>query len=312
MTERHSYEFIKEQFEGVGYTLISTEYKGAHSKLEYVCDKGHTGLMTYASIRCGYKCNTCSAISAGKSRRHSYEFIKSEFKKRNYTLTSTEYVGAHLNLDYICDRGHKSTISWNSLSKNQGCYQCSIDSKSGKNNPAWRGGVIKLNIPLYDTYAYQIDFCEETRRGPDNSDFLQVKCTECREWFSPNLVQVKGRIWALTGPKNGENRFYCSDNCKNSCSIYGKHKYPEGFKVDRSREVQPDLKELCLIRDNNECQRCGSKEDLICHHYEGIEQNPIESADTDSCVILCKDCHLKAHEDVGCRYVDLTKKVLCS
>jgi len=26
-------------------------------------------------------------------------------------------------------------------------------------------------------------------------------------------------------------------------------------------------------------------------------------------VILCKDCHIMAHGDIGCRYIDLRKEV---
>ena len=75
--------------------------------------------------------------------------------------------------------------------------------------------------------------------------------------------------------------------------------------------MQPELRKIVLERDNNECQRCGIQDNLVCHHYESIYQNPIMSADADMCVTLCKTCHKLAHEDEGCRYIDLQKNSLC-
>lgn len=165
----------------------------------------------------------------------------------------------------------------------------------------------------YSTYAHQIDFCEEVRRDPNSTAYLQVKCTEssCEKWFTPTTQAVRDRISSLNTIGNGECRFYCSEECKQKCSLYGQIKYPKGFKVYRSREVQPELAELVLKRDNYKCQRCGSKDNLECHHFEGIEQNPIESADVDMCITLCRDCHKLAHSEIGCRYIDLRRDNLC-
>jgi hypothetical protein len=37
------------------------------------------------------------------TERLTYEFIKNEFKKRNFILLSKEYKNNSSNLDYICD-----------------------------------------------------------------------------------------------------------------------------------------------------------------------------------------------------------------
>lgn len=36
-----TYEFVKEQIERVGYSLVSKEYKNAKTKMKVKCDKGH-------------------------------------------------------------------------------------------------------------------------------------------------------------------------------------------------------------------------------------------------------------------------------
>ncbi len=72
-------------------------------------------------------------------------------------------------------------------------------------------------------------------------------------------------------------------------------------KPDTSRPDQDPLRRLTLERDQYTCQRCGTKNTyLICHHFEGIEINPIESADLDNCITLCYSCHTKVHSSGQC------------
>ncbi len=60
------------------------------------------------------------------SKKHSYEFIKSQFEKEGYTLLSKEYKNAFQKLEYICPNGHKHSISWHSWQHGQRCKYCAI------------------------------------------------------------------------------------------------------------------------------------------------------------------------------------------
>ena len=71
------------------------------------------------------------------------------------------------------------------------------------------------------------------------------------------------------------------------------------------REVQPELRKMVLARDNYLCVKCSSKELLHCHHIYPVSTNPLESADVDNCITLCKDCHKEAHKKDGCGYEQL-------
>ena len=85
--------------------------------------------------------------------------------------------------------------------------------------------------------------------------------------------------------------------------------FPRGFKKATSREVQPELRQMVLERDGWTCQRCEETEvELHCHHITGILQNPIESADMDNCITLCKKCHKEVHKKDGCKYIELRCK----
>jgi hypothetical protein len=133
----------------------------------------------------------------------------------------------------------------------------------------------------------------------------------------PKTSWVRQRIKALNNLGHGEQRPYCSKSCKKECPIYGKSAEQlmkeDAVRAGRilplalNREVQPELRWLVLKRDNYTCQICGSKHSLHCHHFEGVWQNQLMSADIDMCITLCKHCHLKAHKEPGCRYVDMQR-----
>lgn len=176
-----------------------------------------------------------------------------------------------------------------------------IKKMSGKNNPLWKGGG---EYAPFDTYAHQIDYAEEVR---NNNKKLEVKCTYCGKWFIPKVDNVISRIKALNGKMNGEARLYCSDSCKTECPIYRKIKYSaeENNTKQYSREVQPELRQLVFERDRYGCQKCSSTKSLHCHHKEGIRWNPLESADIDICITLCKNCHIEVHKKDGCGYYEM-------
>jgi len=178
-------------------------------------------------------------------------------------------------------------------------------SKKGENHPSWKGGIVSKNLPDYDTYAHQIDWCEEVRRNKVDKNILEVKCAYCGKWYIPTMLNVNARSQHLKNNYVGERRFYCSKECKKECPIFWQQLYPKDFKIATSREVQPELRQMVLARDNYECQKCGSTKSLHCHHLEGIRWEPLESADIDKCITYCKNCHKEVHNQPDCGYNDM-------
>ena len=157
---------------------------------------------------------------------------------------------------------------------------------------------------LYETYKDKLVGVE---CKSDENGYLLLRCKYCNKLFSPTNHSVRHYINSNDGRRN----LYCSDGCKKSCPTYGMRKYEKGYRQNTSREVQPELRKLVLERDNWTCQKCGKSKDeyihliLHCHHIDPVKNNPIESADMDNCVTLCKECHKEAHRRKGCRYFDL-------
>ena len=187
----------------------------------------------------------------------------------------------------------KRTKSWYSENKNR-----ILKQRNGYRN----------SFVLWDSdYPKNIKPYEEIRQ---NGEYLEVKCAYCGRWYTPTNNNISHRLSAINGNGSGECRLYCSNNCKNECPIFGQEKWPKGFKKATSREVQPELRQMVLKRDNYTCQKCEKHQDeleigLHCHHYEGIRWNPIESADIDACITLCKKCHIEVHKLPGCGYQDM-------
>lgn len=211
-------------------------------------------------------------------------------------------------------------LSYNRKGKKHPLYgkKRSEESKqkiSGSKNTNWKGGYYTRGIPTYDTYAHQISWCEGVRRNKDDINILEVKCFKCGEWFIPKYKSVVNRISSLSGKLRGEHHLYCSDQCKNSCSIYSKT--PKTLMkddairsgrlswIELTREVQPELRQIVLERDRHKCTKCDDTENLQCHHIYPEMIEPLLSADIDNCITLCVECHKEAHRKDGCNYNQL-------
>ena len=110
----------------------------------------------------------------------------------------------------------------------------------------------------------------------------------------------------------GEHRLYCSDGCKRACPIYGKRTKTlmkeDAIRAGRlnwlelNREVQPELRQMVLKRDDYKCVKCDNVNELHCHHIFPVSTDPLLSADIDNCITLCVECHKEVHQQDGCKY----------
>lgn len=114
-------DFVKSKFDEVGYKLLSTVYKGPHSKLKYICPKGHLCSTTWAKwYYADQKCVYCS-----KRPPIDFNDIKKSFEEEDYTLLSDRYKNGK-KLKYICPNGHKGSMTWDNWKyNNRRCKKCS-------------------------------------------------------------------------------------------------------------------------------------------------------------------------------------------
>lgn len=241
----------------------------------------------------------------------TYEYVYNAFYEKGYTLVSREYSNAFTKLDYICDKGHKHSMKWNDFQQGHGCAKCAYSSLSDRykecNNPFWKGGISKSNLPLYETYAPQLEQYHKVHKIiQDDLELLGVECTYCKKIYVPTAREVQSRIESIiTG--NKERNLYCSSKCKKDCPVFYRMKYPKKFKnIQENRRDQGYWAKIVKSRDLGICQICGAENDVvIAHHIEAVSQNPIESLDLDNGITLCSNCHSKVHKLPGCTYNEL-------
>ena len=171
-----------------------------------------------------------------------------------------------------------------------------------KENSSEYGKSHRRSKASFSTFAQQLTIDESPIS--DKEGYIQVKCTYCGKYFYPTVQGLTARVRTLNGKGHGECRLYCSENCKHACPVFYKHTVTPGLEQATSREVQPQLRQLVLARDEYQCVKCKKTIDEIelhCHHIDPVSMNAIESADLDNCTTLCIDCHHEVHGYSWCK-----------
>jgi len=285
-------EFIKKAISvhGDKYDYSLVDYVNIRTKVKIICpEHGIFEQQPHSHL----KCSGCSKCAIIKIRSTTQQFIEKAIGIHNnkYDYSLVDYKNTRTKVKIICPvHGIFEQTPHNHLS-GQGCNKC-----AGKNDDK------------YGLYADRL-LGVKCRRNKDDNNVLEVKCMYCDRWYIPTIQSVKSKIKAINVVNKGEHNLYCSDECKKACPTYRKQLYPKDFKLDTSREVQPALRKIVLKRDNYTCQKCDATDkELHCHHYEGIEVNPVESADIDMCITLCVDCHHDTHKKDKCGIKDYKRE----
>ena len=69
---RTSYEVVKKFIEDKGWTLLSTEFKNIHTKLEMKCPQNHIRMLRYGDFKSGTRCKICT----DDNNRTNYNDVK--------------------------------------------------------------------------------------------------------------------------------------------------------------------------------------------------------------------------------------------
>jgi len=142
MSIKLTVEFIRKEFEKEGYELLTNIYKNSGQKLKYVCPNGHQHSICWGdwNSKRKHRCPYCAGLA-----KLTVEFIRKEFEKEGYELLTNIYKNSGQKLKYVCPNGHKHSIIWSSWQQGIRCPYCVYISNSirfsGKNNPAWKGGI---------------------------------------------------------------------------------------------------------------------------------------------------------------------------
>lgn len=166
-----TFEEVLSSFTKEGYTLLSTEYKTAKTRLYYKCPFGNLNSIVWNNWQQGYR---CPCAFCNKYAKLTIEQVRESFEKEGYILLSIVYVNSNTKLDYICSNGHKHSIVWDNWKQGKRCPECFGLRRFGKTNPAWLGGL------SFEEYceAWKDDEYKQDIRERDGHKCLNPYCNK--------------------------------------------------------------------------------------------------------------------------------------
>jgi hypothetical protein len=172
---------------------------------------------------------------------------------------------------------------------------------------AFKNSLRTNSYVAYSSYVDKLTILEDPWCGIVGE--LLVRCATCREYFAPLRYNVQHRINSLNGKEAGENRLYCSDNCRDRCSVY-KINYKSLLNLDTQNKRLPfyEVRDLAFGEYGKNCERCGkfcSGNEVDVHHELSVKEYPEYECDLDNLWVLCKECHKEVHKQKGCTYSDI-------
>jgi 5-methylcytosine-specific restriction endonuclease McrA len=170
-------EFIREQFEKEGYTLVSDVYVNSKTPLKYVCLNKHEGEIMWCNWKQGKRCKKCSGIE-----KLTVQFVRKQFEKEGYTLITKVYINNKQKLEYICPKNHECSTQWDRWIQGHRCSKCWYESNKGKNHPRWD---LSLTNKDRQKRCLIIDYIKWARAVKERDNFT---CQVCGNNKGGNLV----------------------------------------------------------------------------------------------------------------------------
>jgi hypothetical protein len=162
--KKHEYVWIKNVIESIeGYTLLSTTYDGAFSKLKIKCPKGHVFYMRHNNFQQGQRCPECNKnFVTSRGEKEVLEVVKGLIKDSVVPNDKTQIVNPVTNryleldiwipslrkaIEYNGEYWHKKRVERDAIKVKQ-CEKCNIDlltisDKEWKNNKTYWKTYIK-------------------------------------------------------------------------------------------------------------------------------------------------------------------------
>lgn len=152
-----TFQFVKEQFNLEGYTLLSKEYINSYTKLKYRCPNGHKHFVNWDCWKAGNRCPHCLGLS-----KPNIEDVRKSFEDKGYILLSKKYINNNTKLRYICPNFHKHSITWHDWQAGKRCYYCH--------------GNVKLSIKYISNSFNKNGYTLLSKEYINNKTLLKYKC----------------------------------------------------------------------------------------------------------------------------------------
>lgn len=146
------YDFVKQQFEERGCTLMSQLYLNYRQKLDFFCPFGHFQSRTYQDFSRNHICTECTKEKLRKQFAYDIEFVRNKFESEGCTLISKEYINNRHKLEFICQKGHQASATFGNFVRGMRCRQCFYGMK-GKEHWRWNHDKSESERRLQRNYS---------------------------------------------------------------------------------------------------------------------------------------------------------------
>jgi len=107
-----------------GGECLSNEYVDIHTKLKWMCNKGHTWKAKPLYIKKGTWCPTCGHIRTSDSHRLTIEEMQAIAREKGGECLSEKYVDCNTKLKWRCSKGHEWEARPSSARRGHWCPIC--------------------------------------------------------------------------------------------------------------------------------------------------------------------------------------------
>jgi len=263
-------------------------------------------------------------------KKLTLDFIRQEFEKEGYILLLKNYINSYQKLDYICPKGHKHFITWNSWRNGRRCFYCfgSIKPTIKFIRQEFENENYRLLTIKYKNAHQKLDYiCPKGHKHNVNWTNWQQghRCFYCfgnvkptinfikKEFKKENYVLLSteyinsrqllkcicsnGHRYAISWNKWQQNR-RCPKCHFIRVSGSGNSRWNGGISCEPYCDIwlDKDFKQSIKNRDGNRCLNpdCWNTSNILdIHHIDYNKKN----CEPQNLITLCRSCNSRANKD---------------
>ncbi len=170
-------KIIKEKHPGCKVKFV--KYKSFQSKLDLICEKGHSFQISLSNILGNHWCAEC-----GGTKKLTIEYVKEKIEElRPGTICNfTEYKNVDTKLDLICNKGHNYSVTFSDIKQGYWCAECACCKKYT---------IEDVKKYIKEKYPKAI---VKSKEYIDNGSKLEIVC-ENGHIYEPTFSSIKSGKW---------------------------------------------------------------------------------------------------------------------